>query len=106
MRTFFSIVIAAVVLWFAIANAAAVTVHLLFWKINASLALVIGGSFILGFLLGVLRLAPGLWGRHFAVRSKERALSETSKERDALAERSKVLEEQVQQLAPHEGEEK
>jgi uncharacterized integral membrane protein len=100
MHTFFSLIIVVVVLWFAIANAATVTVHLFFWDINASLALVIGCTFILGFLLGVIRLAPGLWSRHIAVRSKERALSETRKERDEFSERSKILEEQVQALAP------
>ena len=45
--------------WFAIANAAAVTLHLLLWDVTVSLALLAGIVFLLGFLLGILRLMPG-----------------------------------------------
>ena len=59
MRTFLSIVILTATLWFAIANAAAVTLHLLLWDVTVSLALLAGIVFLLGFLLGILRLMPG-----------------------------------------------
>jgi lipopolysaccharide assembly protein A len=100
MRTFLSLALVALVLWFAAENATTVALDLFLWDINVSLALIVGVAFLLGFLLGVLRLAPGFWRGHFAARESKRALDVTKKERDALAERSQVLEEQVQQLAP------
>jgi uncharacterized integral membrane protein len=100
MQTLLSLIIIAAVLWFAITNAAAITVNVFLWEINASLALVIAGAFLLGFLLGVLRLAPALWRNRKAARMHELAHAELKKERDALAERASVLEDQVRQLAP------
>jgi uncharacterized membrane protein YciS (DUF1049 family) len=100
MRTFFGLFIVAAVVWFAIANAAPVTVHVFLWDVTGSLALVVGVMFLLGFVLGVLRLAPGFFRGRAAARENKRALLETKKERDTLAERSDTLEEQVRQLAP------
>jgi len=105
MRTFLSITIVGMVLWFGLANAAPATIHILVWDVTASLALVIGVAFLLGFLLGVLRLMPGLWRGHSAARASGKALAEIQKERDALNKRSKVLEEQLHQVAPRQTEE-
>jgi len=95
-----SVLILGAVLWFAVANASVVTINLIFWDFTASLAVIVGVVFLLGFFLGVLRLAPGILRNRSAVRANKQALIETQKERDALAERSEVLEGQVKQLAP------
>jgi uncharacterized membrane protein YciS (DUF1049 family) len=100
IRGIISILIIGAVLWFAVANASVVTINLIFWEVSASIALVVGIVFVLGFLLGVLRLAPGFLRNRSAARANERTLNEVQKERDSLKERSHTLEEQVRQLAP------
>ena len=100
MRSALTVLILIAVLWFAVTNAPLVVVHLFFWTVQASLALVVGITFLLGFLLGVLHLAPGFFRNRSAAIAHAKSLDETRKERDQFAERSKTLEEQVHILAP------
>jgi len=98
------LVIVAGVLWFAATNGEPVTLSLFLWELDATLAFTVGAAFILGFIVGVLWLAPSYWRRHVDASSSKRSLEAIKAERDALAERSKVLEEQMRELAPpHEG---
>ncbi len=100
MQTLSTIVIVAAVLWFALTNAGAVTLTILVWDVSASLALVVGVSFLLGFLLGLVRLFPSFWRYRSQSRAVERSRGEVQKERDILSEQVTVLKEQVSSLAP------
>ena len=53
-RTIVILVIAALVLVFILQNTQVVDIHLLFWKISMSRALVLFGTFGVGFLMGWL----------------------------------------------------
>lgn len=100
MRTLLIIGIASAVLWFAIANASTITLNLFIWNVDISLALFTGITLLIGFLLGVLRLAPGFWRGRSAAKKSEKELADIRGRHDVLAERSRVLEEQIHKLAP------
>jgi|GEM_PF-3485578 len=86
--------------WFAITNVAVVTVNVFLWRIDTSLALLIGVVFVSGFFLGLLWLTPGFLRHRSHAHRGETALSAMTKERDELTEKSDVLTDQVHQLAP------
>lgn len=100
MRTALSIIIVLGVLWFAIANAAVITVHLFIWDVTASLALIVAVSALLGFLLGILRLTPRFWRGNVAARANKAALAETRAERDRLVDHTKKLEDALTKSTP------
>ncbi len=80
MRTILTWTILGVVLWFSITNVDAITLHLLFWQVTASTALIIFFTFLLGFLFGVVRLAPGLLKKSSSLRSGEHELTKLKNE--------------------------
>lgn len=92
MRTIFTIIILGGVIWFAIGNAEAVTLKLFLWEYSVSLALIVGICFLLGFILGVLRLAPGLWSKDSSVKQVSKKLFDVELERDKLKKRVAELE--------------
>lgn len=94
----FIIVLAAV--WFAVTNAHEVTVSFMIWEASLPVAFIVILSFAMGFLAGILKLAPGYLKSSYAARKQASALSTTEKERDTLAERASVLEGQMKELAP------
>lgn len=80
MRAISTIIVCALVLWFAVANAASITVRLFFWQVEASLALVIGVTFLIGFLLGVWYLAPGYLAHRRTARKQAREIEATAQQ--------------------------
>ncbi|MCH7952098.1 LapA family protein [Patescibacteria group bacterium] len=54
-----ALIIATISVIFAVQNAVPITVKLLFWKFEASLAIVLVITFILGLLMGILTFVPG-----------------------------------------------
>ena len=58
MRTIISGIIVFATAWFAVTNAAPVNINAFFWNIDMSAAVVVLGAFALGFVLGVVRVAP------------------------------------------------
>lgn len=80
MRTILTWTILGIVLWFSITNVDAITLHLLFWQVTASTALIIFFTFLLGFLFGVVRLAPGLLKKSSSLRSGEHELTKLKNE--------------------------
>lgn len=99
MGTVFSIVLLAAVLWFAVLNANAVTITLFFWEVESSLALIVGVSLAVGFVFGVLRVAPGFWRYKISSRRFGKDLKSLQTEKNVLLERSRVLEEQIRSLS-------
>jgi uncharacterized integral membrane protein len=96
MRTIFTIIILAGVTWFAIGNAEAVTLKLFLWEYSVSLALIVVISFILGFILGLLRLAPGLLSKKSQTKQAQEQLTQVTKERDELQTKLQKLETAIQ----------
>lgn len=86
MRTFFSIVILLVVILLALANAQAVTLSAFFWHWQVSLALVVSLSFVLGFIFGMVRVAPSLWRHSSIAKHNARMVEERNAELQRLHE--------------------
>jgi len=74
-RTIVSGIILFAVIWFAVSNATAVTLNVFFWNISVSASLVIFTTFLVGFVFGVLRVAPS-WFRKHAMLGKQKKESE------------------------------
>ncbi len=91
MRTILTWAILGAVLWFSITNVDAITLHLLFWQVTASTALIIFFTFLLGFLFGVVRLAPGLLKKSSSIHTAEQELN-------ALKQKYEVLQNELQKL--------
>ena len=100
MKVIVAIIFSIATLLFALSNIEVVSVQFLVWQIQASLALVIAGTFLVGFALGALWLTPGLMRHRSTARRTVGELDAVKKERDTLSERATTLEQQVQQLAP------
>lgn len=92
MKTFFTIIILGSVIWFAIGNAEDVTLKLFLWEYSVSLALIVGVCFLLGFILGLLRLAPGLWSKGSSAKQASKKLLQAELERDELKKQIAVME--------------
>jgi uncharacterized integral membrane protein len=74
-----ALLIALVMLVFALANPGAVTVELLFTKISTQLSLAILAPFAAGFLVGLLVMLPGSIKNRLAVASHKRRISALEK---------------------------
>lgn len=92
MKTIFSIIILGGTIWFAISNSGVVTLKLFLWEYTVSLALIVAVCFLLGFILGIFRLAPDLWNKGSTVKTAHKKLSQMELERDELQKRVEVLE--------------
>lgn len=84
MNIFSFLVVIALVLWLAVTNVTTITLHFFAWEISASVALIIFITFVLGYLIGVLRAVPGMLKTRSLVRKNEQALISVQKERDDL----------------------
>jgi uncharacterized integral membrane protein len=74
-----AVLIAIVALVFAIQNAAPVTVTFLFWQLEASLALVLVLTFVLGLIVAFLATVPGLMRRSREIAGYKKKLGELQK---------------------------
>jgi putative membrane protein len=76
LRLAFLLIAVLAATWFAVGNAMPVTVTLFFWHLQASLAIVIAGCFVLGCLVGAVALLPALYRSR--VRNKRLAAENVS----------------------------
>jgi uncharacterized membrane protein YciS (DUF1049 family) len=100
MRVAVLIVVLLLAVAFAVQNTAAVDVSLLLWKSQASLAIVMALCLALGFLIGLLTVAPSfLKGRRHA-RNLERQLAKHDT-RDSVTPSRKSASSPDVVLGPH-----
>ena len=85
----FGVILAILLVVFALQNNAAVTVTFLLWRFESSLALVLLLSLAVGVVMVVLLTIPASWRRRGA----------TSRQRRELAELQKMLADQERQIA-------
>ena len=71
-RTITSGLILFAIIWFAVSNAAAVTLNVFFWNVSVSAAFVIFITFLVGFVFGVLRVAPSWFRKHSQIGKQQR----------------------------------
>lgn len=67
---------------FAILNASFVTVDYYIGQESLPLSVVIFGSFVLGFLVGLLLMLPKLWGARLNARRLRKQLNQTTTQSD------------------------
>ncbi|MAZ67582.1 hypothetical protein CL652_02300 [bacterium] len=91
-RTVASAVILFGVIWFAVSNASLVNLNIFFWNVSVSAALVIFLTFLVGFMFGVLRIAPSWFKKHSQVGKHQKELQACLKESKGQIERIKELE--------------
>lgn len=91
-RTIVSAIILFGVIWFAVSNTAVVNLNVFLWNISVSAALVIFVTFLIGFIFGVLRVAPSWFKKHSQVGKHQRELDTCLKESRGQTERIKELE--------------
>ncbi|MEK7613468.1 MAG: lipopolysaccharide assembly protein LapA domain-containing protein [Patescibacteria group bacterium] len=96
------LIVAVGVLWFAITNTQEITVDVFLWYVTAPLALIIGITFISGFLVGFAQLLPGFWRRYKEASKNAKAQSAIEKERDTLKEQVRSLESKIHQISSKE----
>ena len=92
LRTVLSGLIIFAVLWFAVTNATAITINAFLWNISVSTAIVVFVSFALGFVFGVLRVAPSWFKKRSLARTHERHAGIKDQESKELAQRVRELE--------------
>lgn len=88
MRAAILVVTLLVALVFSFLNTDAVTVHLLVWRFDAMLAVVVIGALLTGLLLGALLMAPWGWREHRACRRAEQRAVALEKRLDTAPERT------------------
>ena len=98
MKTFLFLGVIASVLWLAVTNVATITLHFFAWDISASVALIIFITFLLGFLIGMLKTIPGVWKSRSLVRKNEQTLISVQKERDDLKREVVSLKAQLEEV--------
>lgn len=76
MRFAVSIAILILAVILAVQNASSITVMLLFWRVDASLAIVIFLCFGLGALAAAMALMPAWYRKHSALKRLQRRISE------------------------------
>ena len=97
IRTILSAAILFSVIWFAVSNSAAVTLNIFFWNTSVSAALVIFVTFLVGFVFGVVRVAPSWFRKHMLLRRHEQRVAEETQESEKLRQRVAQLEAQLAQ---------
>lgn len=80
------------VIWFAVTNATAIHINAFFWNISISTAIVVFISFVLGFVFGVLRVAPSWFRKSAQVGKHQKALDVCQQENKEHTQRIKELE--------------
>lgn len=92
MRTILSAIILFAVIWFAISNASVITLNVFFWNVSVSAALVIFATFLVGFVFGVLRVAPSWFRKHSQVGKHQKELKTCLEENKGHTQRIRELE--------------
>lgn len=85
-------IIVFAVMWFAVTNATAVNINAFFWNISVSTAIVVFISFVLGFIFGVVRVAPSWFRKRLQVGKGQKALDVCLQENKGHTQRIKDLE--------------
>jgi len=91
-RSILSATILFFVIWFAVSNATAVSLNVFFWHTSVSAALVIFITFIVGFVFGVLRVAPSWFRKNSQIGKHQKQLQVCQEENKEHAQRIKDLE--------------
>jgi len=92
VRTIISAVILFAVIWFAVSNTVPITLNVFFWNISVSAALVIFVTFLVGFVFGVLRVAPSWFKKNSQIGKHQKELNACISENKENSERIKELE--------------
>ena len=92
VRTILSVTILFAIIWFAVSNATAVTLNVFLWNISVSAALVIFVTFLIGFVFGVVRVAPSWFRKHALTGRQHKELGVCQKENEESTRRIKELE--------------
>ena len=92
IRTLISSIILFAVAWFAVTNAAPININAFFWNIDMSAAVVVLGAFALGFVLGVVRVAPSWLRKHTQANKHRKELQVCRTENKESAARIQELE--------------
>lgn len=92
IRTILSAIILFAIIWFAVSNATAISLNVFFWNISVSAALVIFLTFLVGFVFGVLRVAPSWFRKHSQMGKGQKDLDVCQKENEKHTQRIKELE--------------
>jgi len=92
IRTILSVAILFTVIWFAVSNATAVNLNVFFWNISISAALVIFITFLIGFVFGVLRVAPSWFRKKAQAGKHHKELTVCQKENKEHTQRIQELE--------------
>lgn len=98
IRTVLSVVILFGIIWFAVSNAALVNLNVFFWNVSVSAALVIFITFIMGFVFGVIRVAPSWFRKHSQIGKHQKELQTCMTENKANMQRIKELEVELASL--------
>ena len=92
VRTILSALILFAVIWFAVSNAASVRLNVFFWNISVSVAVVVFATFVVGFIFGVLRVAPSWFRQNLQAGKHKKELEQCATESQERAQRIKELE--------------
>ncbi|QSH39383.1 LapA family protein [Candidatus Kaiserbacteria bacterium] len=92
IRSITSGIIIFAVVWFAVTNASAIHINAFLWNISVSTAVVVFISFALGFIFGVVRIAPSWFKKRMQVGKGHKALDICIQENKEHSERIKQLE--------------
>lgn len=96
IRTILSGIILFAIIWFAVSNSTAITLNVFFWNVSVSAALVIFVTFFVGFVFGVLRVAPS-WFRKHSLLGKQKREGRHSEERVRELEKELIKEQKKTQ---------
>jgi len=72
IRTILSGAILFAIIWFAVSNSTAINLNIFLWNISVSASLVIFVTFLVGFVFGVLRVAPSWFRKHMQLGKQKR----------------------------------
>jgi uncharacterized integral membrane protein len=80
-----AVTIAILAIVFALQNDNLVTVKLIFWDLpNANLALVLVLTLIMGLIIGLLFMAPGIYRRNQVISAQKKRILEIEKQNPAI----------------------
>lgn len=92
IRTILSGLIIFAVIWFTVTNASLININAFFWNVSISTALVVFVAFMLGFVFGVIRVAPAWFRKHSLMKKSVRTAGLKTEESKELAQRVRELE--------------
>ncbi len=87
-----AIIVGVVAVIFALSNVAVVSVEFLLWDFEASLAIVVLISFLLGIMATLIMVLPSVWRKSTEVRKHKKQTQQLSKEQEQLAKEKQEKE--------------